>query len=773
MTTEQLILVALCACLTLAFLVRGSPIDLVAVVGLLVAAELGLIPQDKVFSGFSSPAVVTMAAVFFIGAAVRSSGANQACGNLIYYLSNGGPRLALFFLVIASGFISAFMNNVAAVALMLPVTMALAQRLAVPASQLLLPMSFGAVLGGMGTIMGTPPNLIAADIYAQHGYNPLDSSDFILSGGITLVLGAIMIFILAPKLLPRNNDNKPPVSNPELEKLYELLTHAYAIRIPEGSPLVGRTLEQIGASAALDAQVVAVMRESETVIAPMPDFRFKAGDLAVLGGEQDDLVILKNLVSFEALEGISTLNPSFSSFVGASVSLKADKAEWGLDHLSILSAENNIIPLFIRRGLNILAFASELLRVDDQIVVLGSKGSLDGLLQSQSMIVEYRDPEIDTLVNRSVFAIAISDAPAEQVLKACDLLKQRLGISLLAVQREEKLINVEKRALEPQKNDVLIFLGEFKKINQLRELLSVEAVETLPKLFLNTADVGVSEVVLSPRSKLVGKSLSELNFRERYGFRVLSVWREGNPIFQRLGHELLRFGDALLLLGPKQHLELLRDDPDFLVLTTSTTSKISPWKVGIVAFASLLLALLPMLGICSVPEAALLAACLVCVSGAVRVADAYRQVEWRVVIFTAALLPFSFAVEQTGFSTIISDSIQNTLGADVNPFVLIAAFGILSSLISQLLDGPVAVLLLTPIGISMAQNLGFHPETIVLMIAQAASITFLFPISHKCHLLVLGPGAYRNRDFLKIGIVISILSFISIFLIITSTHSLG
>ncbi len=772
MSESQILLLALCGCLTVGFLIRGSPIDLIALTGLLMAGALGLIPESRLFSGFSSAAVVTMVAVFFLGAAVKSSGANEACGNLIFKISGGRTKLALFFLVLISGFVSAFMNNVAAVALMLPVTIALAQKLLIPASQLLLPMSFGAILGGMTTIVGTPPNLIAADIFAERGFKALDSVDFLIPGGCALLAGCFTILFFAPKLLPKHND-KPPVSNPELEKLYEILSHTYVVKIPHGSPLVGRSLAEIGASAALDAQVVAVMRETETILAPMPDFKFRSDDLAVLGGEQADLNLFKNFASFEALESISTLNPSFSSFRSAIVSLKSTGTDWSQDKLLILSADNNLIPLFIKRGISTLSWNPTELGAEDQIIILGSKDGLDRLLQSQSMSVEFHDKEVDAIAQRSVFGLAIADSFSEQVLKACELLKTRLGITLLAVQREEKLIDVERRALEPQQGDVLLFLGEAKKIKQLKDLLSVESVDHLPKLFLNSADVGVSEVVLSPRSKLVGKSLSELDFRERYGFRVLSVWREGKPIFQRLGHEPLRFGDALLLLGPKQHLELLRDDPDFLVLTTNQVSRINTWKVLLVVIAAMLLVLLPVFKICSVPVAAVIVACFVCLTGVVRVSDAYRHVEWRVVIFTAALLPFSYAVESTGFSDLTANFIKGVVGSNSSPIIVMVFFGLVSSLISQLLDGPVAVLLLSPIAISMAQALKFNPEAIVLMVALSASVTFLFPISHKAHLLVLGPGAYKNRDFLKIGLLVSIVTFLTILFSLIAVYSLG
>ena len=494
----------------------------------------------------------------------------------------------------------------------------------------------------------------------------------------------------------------------------------------------------------------------------MADFKFQAEDLAILGGEQDDLILLKNFASFEEVENLSTLNPSFSSFTGAVLSLKDKEGGWDQSRISTFGAESNLIPLFIRRlGKTISWKATDLLS-SDQIILLGSKDALDQLRESQSLEVDMSQQSIHDFVSRSVFAFKISDSSPEGVLRACSLLKKRLGITLLALQREEKLIDVERRAVEPQQRDVLLFLGEGHKVRQLKDLLSVEAVSDLPSFHLESGNIGIAEIVLSPRSTLVGKSLAELNFRERYGFRVLSLWREGKPLFQGLAREALRFGDALLLHGPRQHLELLRDDPDFLVLSTNNLSAIVPWKVATVLFAAILLITLPLFNITSVPFAAVIAACFVCCCGTVKVSDAYRQIEWRVVFFTAALLPLSFAIEKTGLASLFSLKIQSILGNEINPYSIVFMLGLMSSLISQLLDGPVAVILVAPIAISLAHTFGLHAETLVLMVAQAASVTFLFPISHKAHLLVLGPGAYKTRDFFKIGIFVSIAVFLAL-----------
>lgn len=772
MTFEQISLIFLCLAMTVSFMVNRAPIDLIAVLGLLFATFLGLISPELVFSGFSSAAVVTMVAVFFISAAVRSSGANEACGQIIYKIAKGKRLTALALTVVFSAFVSAFMNNVAAVALMLPAIITLSRRLGISPSQLLLPMSFGAVLGGMTTLMGTPPNLIASEILSSQHLAPFHFSDFFTSGIFALIAGGLVILLLAPGHLPKTDERKGEQNNPELEKLYELFHHAYAIKVPAGSPLVGRSLYQVGASVALDAQVVAVIRESESVLAPVADFRFQAEDLAILGGEQDDLILLKSFASFEAIENISILNPSFSSFTGALVGLKSKESSWDPDRLDTFGAEASIIPLFIRRSSSNIPWKVSELTSSDQIVVLGSKDSLDQLRQSQSLEVDLSQPAIHNFVSASVFALKISDSSPHGVLRACDLLKQRLGIGLLALQREEKLIDVEQRAVEPQQGDVLLFLGEGQKIRQLKELLSVEAVSDLPAFHLESGNIGIAEIVLSPRSTLVGKSLAELNFRERYGFRVLSLWREGKPLFQGLAREPLRFGDALLLHGPRQHLELLRDDPDFLVLSTNKISPVVPWKIATVVIAAAILVLLPVLGITPIHFAAVIAACFVCCCGTVKVSDAYRQIEWRVVFFTAALLPLSFAIEKTGLASLLSSQIRMFLGDAANPFTMLILLGLISSLISQLLDGPVAVILVAPIAISLAKTFGLHAEPFVLMVAQAASVTFLFPISHKAHLLVLGPGAYKTKDFFNIGLFVSIAVFIALAISIAYFHPL-
>lgn len=759
MTYEQSSLLSLLVFLTLAFLVNRAPIDLVALVGLLLATALGVVSPVQAFSGFASAAVITMVAVFFLSAAMRASGANEACGELIFRGCGGKAHVALLLTVLLTAFVSAFMNNVAAVALMLPATITLSRRLSISPSQLLMPMSFGAVLGGMTTLIGTPPNLIAAELLQAQGMGQLGFHDFFASGVIATLVGTAVMGLFAFRLLPHSGEVGQ--KNPELAKLYELFQHAYAIRIPPNSPLIGKTLMQVGASAALDAQVVAVIRRSESVLAPVADFRFQANDLAILGGEQDDLTLLKGFASCEAVEGLSKLNPSFSAFTGAVVRLKSSEQGWAPDRLSAFGVESGIFPLFVRRDGQTLMWKSMSVQPNDEIIVLGPKHTLDQLRQSQSLDVDLFQQEIHEFVTRSVFALRISEASPEGVLGACDLLQERLGISLLALQREEKLIDVEQRAVQPQQGDYLLFRGEGQKVQQLKELLSVESVDALPRFHLESGNIGVAEIVVSPRSKLIAQSLAEIKFRERYGFRVLSVWREGKPLFQGLARQPLRVGDALLIHGPRGRLELLKNDPDFLLLSGHEASDIVPWKIATVAVAAFLLVLLPVLGIMPAHFAAVVAACFLCCCGTVKVAEAYRHVEWRIVIFTAALLPLGMAIEHTGLGAQLGQLLTDILGTS-SPILIAIALALLASIISQILDGPIAVLIVTPIALSLARSLGMNAQTLVLLVAQAASIAFLFPVSHKAHLLVLGPGAYRTQDFCKLGIVVSIAVFLAL-----------
>ena len=156
--------------------------------------------------------------------------------------------------------------------------------------------------------------------------------------------------------------------------------------------------------------------------------------------------------------------------------------------------------------------------------------------------------------------------------------------------------------------------------------------------------------------------------------------------------------------------------------------------------------------------AAFTAASLVVLSGCLSMDEAYRAVSWRVVALIAALLPVGIALERTGAARLMAEWVIATAGP-LGPVALIAGFGIFSNILSQALDGTVAVVLVAPIALQTAEQIGIAPAPLLMSTALSASMAFLTPVSHRANLLVMGAGGYSNREYFKLGGVITMVTF--------------
>jgi di/tricarboxylate transporter len=307
--------------------------------------------------------------------------------------------------------------------------------------------------------------------------------------------------------------------------------------------------------------------------------------------------------------------------------------------------------------------------------------------------------------------------------------------------------------------------GEPSKIVRLLEMGNLSLESKVVEPLLESDEIGVLEATLAPRSSVAGKTLGELSFRDRYGLQVLAVWREGGLVRTSLAGLSLRFGDALFLQGCRHKLTQLASDPDFVVL--SEKSQI-PRRTKKAPFA--LLALGVMVGFVAtgfqpIQVAAFSAATFAVLTGAIKMEEAYRAIEWRAIFLVAAVLPVGFAMERTGAALLLAQNVTDFAGP-LGPYAVLAAMVVLSSLISQGLDGAPAVVLLAPVVVQTAQQLGISPYPIMMGVGLAASAAFMTPFSHKANLLVMGAGGYRSMDYLKVGTPLTILLVILMVLLI-------
>ncbi len=273
-------------------------------------------------------------------------------------------------------------------------------------------------------------------------------------------------------------------------------------------------------------------------------------------------------------------------------------------------------------------------------------------------------------------------------------------------------------------------------------------------------EAGIAEVLLTPRSRLLGRTLKETRFRDRYQLSVVGIQRLGESLEGDIREAKLRFGDMLLVQGPWEKIRLIQGETrDFVVAMAPREMgaalrplEKAPLALTIMAGMMLLLTF----EIVPAVTAVLLAAVAMVLFRCVSVDDAYRAVNWESVVLIAGILPMATALEITGGMDLIVAALDGIL-RDATPLVLLGALFLLTSVLSQVISNTATAVLLAPIAFQLAISAGAAPEPFMMTIAVAASTAFATPVASPVNTLVLGPGGYRFGDFFKVGVALQFL----------------
>ena len=250
--------------------------DLVALLVLVSLAVLGLVTPSEALSGFSNPAVITIWAMFILsGALTRTGLANRAGQHVLRLAGNSQLRLILLIMLV-SGLMSAFMNNVGVAALLLPVVMDISRRTDYPPSKMLIPLAFGTLLGGIITLIGTPSNILLSDILKDYGLEPFHMFDYAPMGLAALMVGIIFMALGGHRLLPVRRPTREFMSgNPvDMRDAYELQDRMFTIYIPDESELSGKTLAQSKLGSILGLNVIGILHNGHKT--PVPRTRYRS-----------------------------------------------------------------------------------------------------------------------------------------------------------------------------------------------------------------------------------------------------------------------------------------------------------------------------------------------------------------------------------------------------------------------------------------------------------------------------------------------------------------
>ena len=252
------------------------------------------------------------------------------------------------------------------------------------------------------------------------------------------------------------------------------------------------------------------------------------------------------------------------------------------------------------------------------------------------------------------------------------------------------------------------------------------------------------EAVVSPHSTITGKAVRDLDFRDKYGLTILAIWREGRAYRSHLRDMKHR------------RLQLFGAEPDFIVLTEDALPAPRTKKAPL-AILIMVSVLLPVLfSLLPISIAAVAGVALMILTGCLSMDEAYRLIEWKAVFLIAGMLPLGLALDQTGAARLVGDNVVSLAGS-AGPLAVSGALFFLAALGSQFMPNPAVAVLLAPIALSTASDLGVSPYPLMMIVAISSSAAFLSPVGHPANLLVMGPGGYRFSDYFKVGLPLTLL----------------
>jgi di/tricarboxylate transporter len=551
-------------------------VDVVALMVLIAVGVLGLIPADKLFSGFSNSAVITVWAVYMVSGGLFKTGVADAMGRgILRVAGNKEPRL-IATIMLTVGVMSAFMNNVGATAMLLPAVVGISRQTKVAVSKMLIPLAFASLLGGAMTLIGTPANILATGILAERGLPTFEFFEFTPIGIVVLTTGILYMVFIGRRLLPVREGARGK------EDVYNIRDYVSEVRVSPVSSLIGKTLLESRLGQDYDLTVLALQRDDGGRPPLHRDTEIRMGDLLVVRSSASDLIAAR----------------------------------------------------------------------------------------------------------------------------------QSLGLTTEA----DRKFDVED---------------------------------------LERGDLQVIEATLAPRSHIVGRSLRDVRFRDRYGFTALAISRQGEVITEQLRDVPLEFGDALLLQGPQRRVAQLQESENFLVLEPIETEQFQRNKAPIAVGALVLAIGMVIFGGMQISLAMVIAAVIMILAGALSIEDAYESVDWRTVFLVAGMLPLGLAMELTGTAELLADIMLGIFGP-YGALATLAGIYLLAALITQPMSNAAAIVLIVPIALDTALGLGANYKTFTMAVVIGAATSFLSPVGHKANVLVFGPGGYKFTDYAKVGAILTV-----------------
>ncbi len=611
MTFEMYLTLGILAFAIIFFVTEWLRVDVVALIVVSTLMVTQLLEPSEAIAGFSSPIVLTIASLFVIGGAILQTGLAASIGRQILKVAGGGEASLMIAVMLTVAILSAFMSDTGTVAVLLPAVISMASSVQISPSKLLIPLSFGALLGGSATLIGTPPNIIVSDLLHENGLEPFQFFDYSPIGLILIITGVLFMVTIGKRMLPNRTREKGLLrfeTPEEIAKRYRLPDNLYRLRVRATSPLIGKTIAEGKFGARFNSTILEIKRkpEARTMV--------KLGETRLVW--------------------------------------QADKAK-GMKPSAITTFQH-----------------------DDLLIVQGTATDSAHLAASWNLGMQ----------------------PAKR--------------------SDEQAISNE--------------------------------------------EIGIAEVLLPQRSRLVGKTVPELSFGRVYKLTVLGIQRPGEKGNLNLKTTKLRFGDTLLVQGSWENILNLRQKRRDFVVMGHPEEMQGPTQRDKAPLAGLILLgmLLMMVGeFMPLTTSSMVAALLMILTGCLTIDEAYNVIDWKSIVLVAGMLPMSAALSKVGLIDLLAENLTVTLGT-LNPIWIIGGLFLTTSLFTQVLSNTATAVLIAPLALAIAQNLGIQPHALLMSVAIAASMAFASPVASPVNTLVMGAGNYRFSDYIKIGVPMIAISMV-------------
>ena len=338
-----------------------------------------------------------------------------------------------------------------------------------------------------------------------------------------------------------------------------------------------------------------------------------------------------------------------------------------------------------------------------------------------------------------------------------------LGLTVAAVWRGPESITIPKSNQMIYPEDELLIVGHEERVRQLlawgNELIEGDRFPLAAELPIEPI-----EIMIAPRSDAIGKTLSQMKLNRESGLLAMALWRDGQSFHIDVRKMPLQVGDAVLVVGQGADIQNLQHNPNYILPTVQYASPpIQPRKAPLAILITAAVLALSILNILSLPLAMLAGAAAMVISGCLAMEQFYDAVQWRVIFLVAGMLPLSAAITDSGLATRVGSLLLTSL-ADASPLILVAGMALLTTLIVQIIGGQVTALMVGPIAINAAMQIGVDPRAMAVAVAMACSMAFLTPIAHPVNILMMGPGGYKFSDFPKVGAGMTLVTLLTMML---------